>query len=236
MNNGVQTDAPEVVDQSVQISEVVAQEVQSKIISEGKTTFKDTEIQTEFVETEDKNEKLKEQLEGVSQALEAFIGLCNNQAQQIGSLQSGNDFLGEKNRELKSKLAELEKSYKELAEVARKRGEEFLVQLKKKSEEILHLQKELIERNKEFANKIETLSVKVEEKDAKIGILTQLNKALEQKEKEMENKKNEQQQIIIEEEKRIREKDNLIKSFHENKDINETARKENEKLRVQNRT
>ncbi|WP_395461092.1 hypothetical protein [Wolbachia endosymbiont (group B) of Ablattaria laevigata] len=232
LNNGVQTDAPEVVDQSVQISEVVAQEVQSKIISEGKTTFKDTEIQTEFVETEDKNEKLKEQLEGVSQALEAFIGLCNNQAQQIGSLQSGNDFLGEKNRELKSKLAELEKSYKELAEVARKRGEEFLVQLKKKSEEILHLQKELIERNKEFANKIETLSVKVEEKDAKIGILTQLNKALEQK--EMENKKNEQQQIIIEEEKRIREKDNLINSFRENKDINETVRKDNESLREQN--
>ncbi|WP_265042171.1 hypothetical protein [Wolbachia endosymbiont (group B) of Melanostoma mellinum] len=59
VNNGVQTDAPEVVDQSVQISEVVAQEVQSKIISEGKTTFKDTEIQTEFVETEDKNENIK---------------------------------------------------------------------------------------------------------------------------------------------------------------------------------
>ncbi|WP_264375852.1 coiled-coil domain-containing protein [Wolbachia endosymbiont (group B) of Sphaerophoria taeniata] len=217
-DNGVQTDALKAAYQSVQVSEVAA---------------KDIEIQTEFAETEDKNKELNEELEGVSQALEAFIGLCNNQAQQIGSLQSGNDFLGEKNRELKSKLAELEKSYKELKAIAQERGEEFLAQFKEKSEEILHLQKELTERSKEFANKIEMLSAEIEKKDKKIRSLTELNKALEQKEKEMENKKNEQQQIIIEEEKRIREKDNLIKSFHENKDINETVRKENEKLRVQ---
>ncbi|WP_265022729.1 coiled-coil domain-containing protein [Wolbachia endosymbiont (group B) of Ischnura elegans] len=233
VNNGVQTDAPEVVDQSVQISEVVAQEVQSKIISEGKTTFKDTEIQTEFVETEDKNEKLKEQLEGVSQALEVFIGLCNNQAEYIENLQLESDFLKEEKEQLNSLIKKLKESYKELAKVARKRGEEFLVQLKKKSEEILHLQKELIERSKEFANKIEMLSAEIEKKDKKIGSLTELNKALEQKEKEMENKKNEQQQTIFTKDQKIKEQEDLIKSFHENKDINETVKKENENLRVQ---
>ncbi|WP_265030450.1 coiled-coil domain-containing protein [Wolbachia endosymbiont (group B) of Athalia cordata] len=227
VNNGVQTDAPEVVDQSVQISEVVAQEVQSKIISEGKTTFKDTEIQTEFVETEDKNEKLKEQLEGVSQALGVFIGLYNNQAQQIEDLELENE-------ELKSKLAGLKKNYSELVEIAQKRGEEFLAQFKEKSEEILHLQKELIECSKEFANKTETLSVKVGEKDAKIGSLTQLNERLEQEKKEMENKKNEQQQTIFTKDQKIKEQEDLINSFRENKDINETVKKENENLQAQN--
>ncbi|WP_264704287.1 coiled-coil domain-containing protein [Wolbachia endosymbiont (group B) of Apotomis betuletana] len=233
VNNGVQTDAPEVVDQSVQISEVVAQEVQSKIISEGKTTFKDTEIQTEFVETEDKNEKLKEQLEGVSQALEVFIELCNNQAEYIENLQLESDFLKEEKEQLNSLIKKLKESYKELAKVARKRGEEFLVQLKKKSEEILRLQKELTERSKEFANKIEMLSVRVEEKDGEIGRLTQLNEVLEQEKKEMETKNNEQKQVISDLEKRIKEQEDLIKSFHENKDINETVKKENENLRVQ---
>ncbi|MGX9892665.1 hypothetical protein [Wolbachia endosymbiont of Protocalliphora sialia] len=235
VNNGVQTDAPEVVDQSVQISEVVAQEVQSKIISEGKTIFKDTEIQNEFVETEDKNEKLKEQLEGVSQALEVFIELCNNQAEYIENLQLESDFLKEEKEQLNSLIKKLKESYKELAKVARKRGEEFLVQLKKKSEEILRLQKELTECSKEFANKIEMLSVRVEEKDGKIGSLTELKKILEQEKKEMENKNNAQQQVISDLEKRIKEQDTLITSLtDENKDINETVKNDNESLRAQN--
>lgn len=223
---------------------IVVNGVQTEIMSKNKTTQtkydkiegKNFQASSEFEgkkELEDKNKELNEKLEGVSQALEAFIGLCNNQAQQIGSLQSGNDFLGEKNRELKSKLAELEKSYKELEAIAKKRGEEFLAQFKEKSEEILHLQKELIECSKEFANKTEMLSVEIEKKDGEIGSLKELNEVLEQEKKEMENKNNAQQQTIFTKDQKIKEQEDLINSFHENKDINKTVRKENENLRVQ---
>ncbi|WP_265025043.1 coiled-coil domain-containing protein [Wolbachia endosymbiont (group B) of Pammene fasciana] len=95
------------------------------------------------------------------------------------------------------------------------------------------MQKELIECSKEFANKIEMLSVRVEEKDGEIGSLTELNKTLEQEKKEMENKNNAQQQTIFTKDQKIKEQEDLIKSFHENKDINETVKKENENLRVQ---
>ncbi len=187
-------------------------------------------------ELKDENEKLQEKLKEMNELTEQvkllgeekeiFAKFFAAQAQQIGNLKLENE-------ELKSKLAGLKKNYSELVEIAQKRGEEFLAQFKEKSEEILHLNKELIECSKEFANKIEMLSVEIEKKDGKIGSLTQLNEVLEQEKKEMETKNNEQKQTIIEEEKRIREQDNLIKSFHENKDINETVRKENENLQAQ---
>ncbi len=225
---------------------IVVNGVQTEIMSKNKTMQteydkiegKNFQASSEFEgkkELEDKNKELNEKLEGVSQALEAFIGLCNNQAQQIGSLQSGNDFLGEKNRELKSKLAELEKSYKELEAIAKKRGEEFLAQFKEKSEEILHLQKELTERSKEFANKIEMLSVEIEKKDGEIGSLKKLNEVLEQEKKEMENKNNAQQQIILDQEEKRDKQGALITSLTDkNKDINETVKEDNESLRAHN--
>ncbi len=217
---------------------IVVNGVQTEIMSKNKTMQtkydkiegKNFQASSEFEgkkELEDKNKELNEKLEGVSQALEAFIGLCNNQAQQIGSLQSGNDFLGEKNRELKSKLAELEKSYKELEAIAKKRGEEFLAQFKEKSEEILHLQKELTERSKEFANKIEMLSVEIEKKDGEIGSLKKLNEVLEQEKKEMENKNNAQQQIILDQEEKRDKQGALITSLTD-------KNKDNESLRAQN--
>lgn len=217
-DNVVQTDALKAAYQSVQVSEVAV---------------KDIEIQTEFAETEDKNKELNEELEGVSQTLEVFIEHCNNQAEYIENLQLESDFLKEEKEQLNSLIKKLKESYTELAKVARKREEEFLVQLKKKSEEILSLQKELTERSKEFANKIEMLSVKVEEKDAKIGRLTQLNEGLEQEKKEIENKNNAQQQTIFTKDQKIKEQEDLIKLFHENKDINETVKKENENLGMQ---
>ncbi|MDG7052665.1 MAG: hypothetical protein LKM45_02140 [Wolbachia endosymbiont of Alcedoecus sp.] len=148
--------------------EVAKKESQSEIMSKdgGVQTdgvaFQDTVMQTECVEKIDKsvevnlrsevaekesqrklkdeNEKLKGELEGANQVLKAFIGLCDDQAQQIANLQTGNDLLEEENGELKSKLAELEKSYRELAEVVDKRGKEFLAKLKERFETIVRLE------------------------------------------------------------------------------------------------
>ncbi|WP_343288986.1 hypothetical protein [Wolbachia endosymbiont of Encarsia formosa] len=219
---------------------------QTEIMSKNKTTKtqydkiegKNFQASSEFKgkkELEDKNKELKEQLEGVSQALEAFIGLCNNQAQQIKDLELESNVLKEEKEQLNSIIKGLEKNYRELEEIAQKRGEEFLAQLKKKSEEILHLQKELIECSKEFANKTEMLSVRLEEKDLKIGSLTQLNKSLEQEKKEMETKNNEQKQTIFAKEKEIEEKNTLITSLiDKNKDMDETVKRENTILLEQN--
>lgn len=224
---------------------IVDNGVQTEIMSKNKTTQtkydkiegKNFQASSEFEgkkELEDKNKELNEELEGVNQALETFIGPCNNQAQQIKDLELESNVLKEEKEQLNSIIKELEKNYRELAEIAQKRGEEFLVQFKGKSEEILNLQKELIECSKEFANKTEILSVEIEKKDGKIGRLTQLNEVLEQEKKEMETKNNEQKQVISDLEKRIKEQNDLINSFRENKDINETVKKDNESLRAQN--
>ncbi|WP_250296836.1 coiled-coil domain-containing protein [Wolbachia endosymbiont of Oedothorax gibbosus] len=202
----MQTECVETTDKNIGADlkpEVAEKGSQSEVISKNETTFQDTTMQTECVETtdknigadlesekekalEDKNEELKEQLEDVSQALKAFIRLCDDQAQQIADLQLGDDFLEEENKELRSKLAELERNYRELAEVAKKRGEEFLAKLEEKSKEILKLNKELIERSTEFANKTEKLSVDAEEKDTKISNLMRLNEGLDEDKKKME--------------------------------------------------
>lgn len=183
-------------------------------------------LNQELTKKEKEITKLKEQVKSLGEEKEIFAKFFAAQAQQIEDLELENE-------ELKSKLAGLKKNYSELVKIAQKRGEEFLAQFKEKSEEILHLQKELIECSKEFANKIEMLSVRVEEKDGKIGSLTQLNERLEQEKKEMENKNNAQQQTIFTKDQKIKEQDDLINSFRENKDINETVKKENENLRVQ---
>lgn len=189
-------------------------------------------------ELKDENEKLQEKLKEMNELTEQvkllgeekeiFAKFFAAQAQQIGNLKLENE-------ELKSKLAGLKKNYSELVEIAQKRGEEFLAQFKEKSEEILHLQKELIECSKEFANKIETLSADIEEKDGKIVSFTKFNEVLEQEKKEMENKNNAQQQIILDREEKIDKQGALITSLTDkNKDINETVRKDNESLRAQN--
>ncbi|WP_438456461.1 hypothetical protein [Wolbachia endosymbiont of Kerria lacca] len=184
-------------------------------------------LNQELTKKEKEITKLKEQVKSLGEEKEIFAKFFAAQAQQIEDLELENE-------ELKSKLAGLKKNYSELVKIAQKRGEEFLAQFKEKSEEILHLQKELIECSKEFANKIEMLSVRVEEKDGKIGSLTQLNERLEQEKKEMENKNNAQQQTIFTKDQKIKEQDDLINSFRENKDINETVKKDNESLRAQN--
>ncbi|WP_353281150.1 hypothetical protein [Wolbachia endosymbiont (group B) of Horisme vitalbata] len=190
-------------------------------------------LNQELTKKEKEITKLKEQVKSLGEEKEIFAKFFAEQAQQIEDLELESNVLKEEKEQLNSIIKDLKKDYRELAKIAQKRGEEFLAQFKKKSEEILHLQKELIECSKEFANKIEMLSVRVEEKDGEIGSLTELNKTLEQEKKEMETKNNEQKQVISDLEKRIKEQEDLIKSFHENKDINETVKKENENLRVQ---
>lgn len=185
-------------------------------------------LNQELTKKEKEITKLKEQVKSLGEEKEIFAKFFAAQAQQIEDLELENE-------ELKSKLAGLKKNYSELVKIAQKRGEEFLAQFKEKSEEILHLQKELIECSKEFANKIEMLSVRVEEKDGQIGSLTQLNERLEQEKKEMENKNNAQQRTISNQDKRIKEQNTLITSLADtNKDIDETVKKENKSLRAQN--
>ncbi|MBC6686264.1 hypothetical protein H9I48_03335 [Wolbachia pipientis] len=109
-NNEVQTDAFKTIDGSVQVDlkpEVVEKESQSVVIN------KDGGVQTDGVAliTEEDDEALKEQLEGINQELE------------LERLQ--NAFLKEENRELQSAIEGLEKSYKGLTEDAGEREEEL---------------------------------------------------------------------------------------------------------------
>ncbi|WP_264337337.1 coiled-coil domain-containing protein [Wolbachia endosymbiont (group B) of Dolichovespula media] len=183
-------------------------------------------LNQELTKKEKEITKLKEQVKSLGEEKEIFAKFFAAQAQQIEDLELENE-------ELKSKLAGLKKNYSELVEIAQKRGEEFLAQFKEKSEEILHLNKELINLSTKFANEKERLLLDVEEKDSKINNLMQLNEILDQSKKAMEIEKNEQQQTIFKKDQKIKEQEDLIKSFHENKDINKTVRKENENLRVQ---
>ncbi|MDE5061548.1 MULTISPECIES: coiled-coil domain-containing protein [Wolbachia] len=114
-NNEVQTDAFKTIDGSVQVDlkpEVVEKESQSVVIN------KDGGVQTDGVAliTEEDDEALKEQLEGISQELEL-------ERLRNASLK-GENRKGE-NRELRSAIEGLEKSYKGLTEDAGEREEEL---------------------------------------------------------------------------------------------------------------
>ncbi|MFP3035490.1 MAG: hypothetical protein ACEY3A_00305 [Wolbachia sp.] len=212
-DNEVQTDAFKTVDESAQVDlkpEVAEKENQRKLKEE--------------------NKKLKGELEGANRVLKAFIGLCDDQARQIANLQTGNNLLEEENGGLKSKLAELKKSYRELAEVVNKRGKEFLAKLKERSETIVRLEGELINLSAEFANETRKLSVEGEEKDAKINNLKWLVETLEQNKKAIQDKVDEQQKTISDQEKRMKEQDALFKLLT---DKNEAVEKDNESLRMQ---
>ncbi|WP_265044736.1 coiled-coil domain-containing protein [Wolbachia endosymbiont (group A) of Epirrhoe alternata] len=109
-NNEVQTDAFKTIDGSVQVDlkpEVVEKESQSVVIN------KDGGFQTDGVAliTEEDDEALEEQLEGINQELE------------LERLQNAS--LKEENRELRSAIEGLEKSYKGLTEDAGEREEEL---------------------------------------------------------------------------------------------------------------
>ncbi|CAN2144025.1 hypothetical protein WSPTPLR_05620 [Wolbachia pipientis] len=109
-NNEVQTDAFKTIDGSVQVDlkpEVVEKESQSVVIN------KDGGVQTDGVAliTEEDDEALEEQLEGINQELE------------LERLQNAS--LKEENRELRSAIEGLEKSYKGLTEDAGEREEEL---------------------------------------------------------------------------------------------------------------
>jgi len=212
-----------IVDSGVQTDDLLNSNREKELKEENQSN-----LNQELTKKEKEITELKEQVKSLGEEKEIFAKFFAAQAQQIEDLELENE-------ELKSKLAGLKKSYKELEAIAQKRGEEFLAQLKEKSEEILHLQKELIECSKEFANKTEMLSVEIEKKDGKIGRLTQLNEVLEQEKKEMETKNNEQKQTIFAKEKRIEEKNTLITSLiDKNKDMDETVKKENTSLLAQN--
>ncbi|MDE5062354.1 coiled-coil domain-containing protein [Wolbachia endosymbiont of Drosophila tsacasi] len=121
-NNEVQTDAFKTIDGSVQVDlkpEVVEKESQSVVIN------KDGGVQTDGVAliTEEDDEALKEQLEGISQELE------------LERLQNAS--LKGENRELRSAIEGLEKSYKGLTEDA---GEGNEIEATRKDNESLQAQ------------------------------------------------------------------------------------------------
>ncbi|WP_264338343.1 hypothetical protein [Wolbachia endosymbiont (group A) of Cheilosia soror] len=171
-NNEVQTDAFKTIDGSVQVDlklEVVEKESQSEVISKdgevqtNKVTFHDIAMQTEYVETTDKN---------------------SDQAQQIADLQSKNSSLKEENRELRSIIERLKKDYRELVEVTDKQEKEFLVKLKGKSEMIGCQGRELTELRAEFTNKINELLERVGEV-RKNSLIKQLQKEQKQVEDQL---------------------------------------------------
>lgn len=223
--NGVQTDNLFNSDREKELKDE-NEKLKEQLKEVSKKEKNQLNLNQELTKKEKEITELKEQAKSLGKEKEIFAKFFAEQVQQIGDLELENE-------ELKSKLAGLKKNYSELVEIAQKRGEEFLAQLKKKSEEILHSQKELIECSKEFANKIAMLSADIKKKDAKIGSLTQLNKRLEQEKKEMENKNDEQKQTIIEKEKKIEEQNTFITSLTDtNKDIDETVKKENKSLKT----
>ncbi|MDE5059314.1 hypothetical protein OZD66_05825 [Wolbachia endosymbiont of Drosophila baimaii] len=171
-NNEVQTDAFKTIDGSVQVDlklEVVEKESQSEVISKdgevqtNKVTFHDIAMQTEYVETTDKN---------------------SDQAQQIADLQSENGLLEVKIEELRSIIERLKKDYRELVEVTDKQEKEFLVKLKAKSEMIGCQGRELTELRAEFTNKINELLERVGEV-RKNSLIKQLQKEQKQVEDQL---------------------------------------------------
>jgi len=75
-------------------------------------------LNQELTKKEKEITELKEQVKLLGEEKEVFAKFFAEQAQQIGNLQLENE-------ELKSKLAELKKSYRELEAIAQKRGKEF---------------------------------------------------------------------------------------------------------------
>ncbi|WCR53935.1 MAG: hypothetical protein PG981_000957 [Wolbachia endosymbiont of Ctenocephalides orientis wCori] len=121
----------------------------------------------------------------------------------------------QKIKELKSTIENLQASYKELEQVIKEKGQDFLTKLKVKSDEVLRLSKDLMEHTVTFANKVEAHEIELEEKSTKISRLTTLNAQLEQDKKSAGNKDIEQQQTISEQNNRIKELEEQLRKSQE---------------------
>ncbi|WP_434732357.1 coiled-coil domain-containing protein [Wolbachia endosymbiont of Zygogramma bicolorata] len=219
-------------------------------ILSNKVTFQDTTMQTECVETTDKN---------IGADLKPEVAEKGSQSEVIskdGEVQTeeNSEFTDESCFDTIVNDEFIDEEYDSMEEVSIEEDEELNEQLEDISQE-LELERSqnflLEEENRELkftitrleknhkelaedAGKREEELVGVKEKDRKINSLTWLNEALEQDKKEMEAKNNEQQRTISNQEKRIREQDALIKSLiGKNKDISEAVKKDNEDLQAQ---
>ncbi|BEP32439.1 MAG: hypothetical protein WBIAU2_06660 [Wolbachia endosymbiont of Drosophila biauraria] len=177
-NNEVQTDAFKTIDGSVQVDlkpEVVEKESQSVVIN------KDGGVQTDGVAliTEEDDEALEEQLEGINQELE------------LERLQNAS--LKEENRELRSAIEGLEKSYKGLTEDAGEQEEdneslqaqiiELKSRLKDKEDKLIELNQQwqaskLVALLKSQTDKLRQAKDKNTELENKVSDLGHENKAL----------------------------------------------------------
>ncbi|GFY79918.1 uncharacterized protein TNIN_55701 [Trichonephila inaurata madagascariensis] len=197
-SNEIRTD--KTTDESAQIDlkpEVAEKESQSEVISKdgevqtNKITFHDIAMQTECVETTDKNSDQAQQIAD----LQSENGLLEVKIEELRSiivrlkadLQSKNSLLEKENREWRSIIERLKKDYRELVEVTDKQEKEFLVKLKAKSEMIECQGRELTELRAEFTDKINELLERVGEV-RKINNLMRLNEGLDEDKKEMDAK------------------------------------------------
>ncbi|KAF5269382.1 hypothetical protein FQR65_LT17959 [Abscondita terminalis] len=175
-SNEIQTDDLKTTDESAQIDlkpEVAVKESQSEVVNEdekvqtNKVTFHDIAMQTECVETTDKNSDQAQQIAD----LQSENGLLEVKIEELRSiiirlkadLQSKNSSLKKENRELRSIIERLKKDSRELVEVTDKQEKQFLVKLKAKSEMIECQGRELTELRAEFTDKINELLERVVE-------------------------------------------------------------------------
>lgn len=194
-SNEIRTD--KTTDESAQIDlkpEMAEKGSQSEVISKdgevqtNKVTFHDITMQTECVETTDKN---SDQAQRIAD-LQSENGLLEVKIEELRSiiirlkadLQSKNSSLKKENRELRSIIERLKKDYRELVEVTDKQGKEFLVKLKTKSEMMECQGRELTELKAEFTDKINELLERVGEV-RKNSLIKQLQKEQKQVEDQL---------------------------------------------------
>ncbi|WP_264688296.1 hypothetical protein [Wolbachia endosymbiont (group A) of Sympetrum striolatum] len=194
-------------------------------ILSNKVTFQDTTMQTECVETTDKN---------IGADLKPEVAEKGSQSEVIskdGEVQTeeNSEFTDESCFDTIVNDEFIDEEYDSMEEVSiEEEGVSQELELERLQNAFLKKENEDLE--SKLAECKEEL-VEVKEKDTKINSLMRLNEGLDEDKKEMDAKNNEQQRTISDQEKRIREQEAFIKSLiDKNKDINEAVKKDNEDL------
>ncbi|RDD35514.1 hypothetical protein Wcon_00272 [Wolbachia endosymbiont of Cylisticus convexus] len=186
-----QTDALKAVDQSIQVPEVVAQEIQSEIMSEDKTTFQYMATQTDGLITVDESVQVDLKLEATKEESEDegvyFKVSGESTDEDCSDIEVDGD---------EPQTIPINDSVSEETEQLRSQLESDYVELKSVTNQIEKLHEEQIKEN----------LVEMEKKDEKISSLTQLNKALEQDKKVMNDKNKTLQTEVIELKSKLKSK------------------------------
>ncbi|KLT22882.1 hypothetical protein wVul_0085 [Wolbachia endosymbiont of Armadillidium vulgare str. wVulC] len=196
-----QTDALKAVDQSIQVPEVVAQEIQSEIMSEDETTFQYMATQTDGLITVDESVQVPEVTKEESEDEGVYFKVSGESTDEDCSdievdeeeeVDNQNELLWDNGPQTIS----INDSVSEETEQLRSQLESDYVELKSVTNQIEKLHEEQIKEN----------LVEMEKKDEKISSLTQLNKALEQDKKAMNDKNKTLQTEVIELKSKLKSK------------------------------